>query len=88
MRKLAVVVPSATAVSVDYMAQSGSATVGSDFGIAFGTLAFQSWETEKTVAVDVYGSAVGFPPLAGCRPASIGSRDYARSRRTVLTALG
>jgi hypothetical protein len=50
--------PSATAVSVDYMAQSGSATVGSDFGIAFGTLAFQAWETEKTVAVDVYGDLV------------------------------
>jgi Ca2+-binding RTX toxin-like protein len=50
--------PSAVPVSVDYIAQSGTATVGSDFGITFGTLSFGAWEIEKTVAVDVYGDLV------------------------------
>jgi aryl-phospho-beta-D-glucosidase BglC (GH1 family) len=46
-----------TPVSVTYTTQNGSATAGSDFVAASGTLSFAAGETSKTIAVDILGDA-------------------------------
>ena len=43
----------ASTVSVDYTASSGTATIGEDFTATSGTLTFAAYETSKTVAVPV-----------------------------------
>ncbi|MBX9748047.1 MAG: cellulase family glycosylhydrolase [Roseococcus sp.] len=47
-----------SAVSVTYATQAGTATAGSDFTAASGTLRFAAGETSKTIAVTVRGNTV------------------------------
>ncbi|MGH6648380.1 Calx-beta domain-containing protein, partial [Aquabacterium sp.] len=45
--------PSATPITVDYAAQDGTATLGSDYQLAPGTLTFAAGETTKTITVGI-----------------------------------
>ncbi len=47
--------PSSSAVSVDYLGSSRSATIGADFGTPSGTLTWTPGETEKVLSVSVTG---------------------------------
>jgi hypothetical protein len=49
---------SASAVSVNYATRNGTATAGSDYAAASGTLSFAAGQTSKTVNVPVIGDAV------------------------------
>src|SRR5439155_16676653 len=50
--------PLTTPVTVNYATAAGTATAGSDYAAATGTLTFNPGETTKTVAVTVYGDTV------------------------------
>jgi len=50
--------PSATAVSVDYATAAGTASAGSDYANASGTLTFASGVTTRTITVDVNGDTI------------------------------
>jgi uncharacterized repeat protein (TIGR01451 family) len=47
--------PSLVPVLVDYSTSDGTATAGSDYNAASGTLTFEAGETAKTIAVTVHG---------------------------------
>ena len=53
--------PSATPVTVDYATASGSATAGSDFTAASGTLTFAPGQTTRTILVPTLNDAVAEP---------------------------
>ncbi len=53
--------PSPTTISADYSAANGTATGGSDFASATGTLAFFPGQLSKTIVVHTLGDTVGEP---------------------------
>jgi hypothetical protein len=53
--------PSSSSMSVNWAAAGGSATAGSDFTAASGTLTFSPGETSKTVSVSVLGDTLDEP---------------------------
>src|SRR5262249_40282268 len=53
--------PSSSTITVTYQTQDGTATAGSDYTTATGTLTFAPGQTSKTVAVQVLGDTVFEP---------------------------
>jgi hypothetical protein len=53
--------PSWQTVTVDFATADGSATAGSDYAAASGTLTFGPGQTTRTISVTVYGDTVGEP---------------------------
>ena len=73
--------PSNKTVTVNYSSANGTATAGSDYGAASGTLTFTPGVTSKTIAVPVYGDRLGehnetfFVNLSGAKGAKIADRQ-------------